>query len=285
MGLVGMDSFFDDMADLPGWEAKRLFHAAEALAATATLQDFVATARRVLPLLGDGDDLSYSEMDVTAGTLRATAWFDRVDFAALLSQFHALSDDSPLWRGHPDGGPMLVSDFVDEASFRATPQYAEVLRPLGVERVLTIGFAPTAGTVVQFALLRGARREFDPASRARVDRLRPFLARCYQTALWRTWLAADPVQRARWAPADLTDRQREIGGWLAAGKTNQEIAELTGITLETVKNHVKTVIARLGAENRVGAAMRLACVCPAHIPLEGCVGAGGRAPPPQSRLH
>lgn len=52
----------------------------------------------------------------------------------------------------------------------------------------------------------------------------------------------------------LTARQSEILAYMAKGLTNQDIADVLGISLQTVKVHVKLTLAALGAANRAEAA-------------------------------
>lgn len=52
----------------------------------------------------------------------------------------------------------------------------------------------------------------------------------------------------------LTDRQREVLGLIAAGRTNPEIAEALGVSLAGAKWHVSEVISRLGVDTREEAA-------------------------------
>lgn len=54
----------------------------------------------------------------------------------------------------------------------------------------------------------------------------------------------------------LTDREREILGYLAAGLTNQEIAEELVISSETVKKHASNIYGKLGVGSRTEAASR-----------------------------
>ena len=60
-------------------------------------------------------------------------------------------------------------------------------------------------------------------------------------------IATDPP-----APS-LTDRQRDILDGLTRGLTNAEIANLLGITLDSVKEHINVVFSKLGAANRAEA--------------------------------
>jgi NarL family two-component system response regulator LiaR len=54
---------------------------------------------------------------------------------------------------------------------------------------------------------------------------------------------------------DLTTREREVLALLAAGLSNNEIAERLTLSPGTVRLHVSNVLAKLGAPNRTSAAM------------------------------
>jgi two-component system nitrate/nitrite response regulator NarL len=58
-------------------------------------------------------------------------------------------------------------------------------------------------------------------------------------------------------PARLTAREREIAGLIGAGLSNKEIARLLGIELTTVKNHVHSILAKLGVTRRSEVAARV----------------------------
>jgi len=48
----------------------------------------------------------------------------------------------------------------------------------------------------------------------------------------------------------LTARERDVLAWLATGRCNKEIAQRLRISLRTVKNHVHSILAKLGAGRR-----------------------------------
>jgi len=54
----------------------------------------------------------------------------------------------------------------------------------------------------------------------------------------------------------LTARELEVLGLLAAGRSNQRIAEELVVTLDTVKKHVSHLMDKLGVANRTEAVAR-----------------------------
>jgi DNA-binding NarL/FixJ family response regulator len=79
-------------------------------------------------------------------------------------------------------------------------------------------------------------------------------------------IAADILDRVRTdagrsalpdeARAELTEREREVLRLIAEGKENAQIAEELFISVQTVKNHVSNILAKLEVENRVQAAVQ-----------------------------
>ncbi len=63
-------------------------------------------------------------------------------------------------------------------------------------------------------------------------------------------IASRILRQVSKAEETLTDREREVLGWLARGKSNKEIAATLSITERTVKFHVSSIMSKLGANNR-----------------------------------
>jgi len=55
---------------------------------------------------------------------------------------------------------------------------------------------------------------------------------------------------------ELTDREREVLWLLAQGLSNQEVAGRMGISLQTARNHVSNILARLQVADRTEAVAR-----------------------------
>ena len=54
----------------------------------------------------------------------------------------------------------------------------------------------------------------------------------------------------------LSEREREVLGWVARGKSNSDIAAIVGVSPETVKTHLQRIFAKLEVSDRVGASVK-----------------------------
>ena len=64
------------------------------------------------------------------------------------------------------------------------------------------------------------------------------------------------VTAAIFRHTELTSRETEVLSWIAKGKSNQDIAEILGLSFRTVKKHIEHIFNKLGVENRTAAVMR-----------------------------
>ena len=124
----------------------------------------------------------------------------------------------------------------------------EILR-LGFDNVLVHGTGPTSAGGSVFLLFGLAMR---PTARHAyfLELLLPHL----HLALGRLPAARTSVDGAPARP--LSARETEIIGWLRAGKSNDEMGRLLGISALTVKNHLQRIYRTLGVNNRAHALAR-----------------------------
>lgn len=99
---------------------------------------------------------------------------------------------------------------------------------------------------MSFVLNRGGSG-FSDRERDLAETVRPHLADLFRLA--RVTLSLE-------AGALLTPREREVLEWLAAGKTNRDIAEILGARPRTVEKHLERIYQKLGVETRTAAVMR-----------------------------
>lgn len=209
---------------------------------TLSLCDLVTGRRRVVsdpPHAFDGD---------------ALAAFDRHFFEHPLVRYHSTT---------PHGGVQRISDSLDRHEFRATPLYADYYRKVGLDHALALPLHVDHRLLVSFVFNRTAR-DFSERERDLLEIVRPHLATLYIQAH-----ALASVQRSlaearaceQLTPdvamlSTLTPREREVLGWVAAGKTNGQIAEILGTMPRTIAKHLERIYEKLGVETRTAAAMR-----------------------------
>ncbi|WP_428965750.1 response regulator [Micromonospora fluostatini] len=75
------------------------------------------------------------------------------------------------------------------------------------------------------------------------------LVRAIRSAPWPVGVDSPP-------PQELTERELEVLRLVAGGYTNREIAGLLFLAEGTVKNHVSTILLKLGARDRTNAVLR-----------------------------
>ena len=68
----------------------------------------------------------------------------------------------------------------------------------------------------------------------------------------------------------LTPREREVLDWVAAGKSDRQIAAIVGVSHRTVQKHLEHIYVKLGVENRTAAAMRARADKPNPAAAKGC---------------
>jgi LuxR family quorum sensing-dependent transcriptional regulator len=135
----------------------------------------------------------------------------------------------------------------DEVLYGSNPRAAELRqrrRDFGFASGLSVPiFGPTGSTgYVSYAIFKG---------------LKPDLPAHKRTFHLMTLYAADRICSLRSAGSAhkpiVTNRQREVLTWVAAGKSAWEIGEILNISARTVEEHAQQILQRLGAVNRTQA--------------------------------
>ena len=147
-----------------------------------------------------------------------------------------------------------ISDSLPQSRFRETALYNDYYRRVGLSHALALPLRMNGRELVSFVLNRDGT-DFGDRELALLDCLRRPLARLFDRvdAAERPNVAFDETRLAR---LGLTRREGDVMQWVAAGKTDKEVAALLGLSPRTVHKHLQNIYAKLGVETRTAAVMR-----------------------------
>ena len=124
------------------------------------------------------------------------------------------------------------------------------LKGLGITNALIHGAPTLAGGTAHFMFLEVKPAQTPQRTAYLLELLLPLL----HLSLTRIAHAAQKAPAQSGDAPHLSTRELDILRWVAAGKTNQEIAEVLFISPFTVKNHVQNILKKLKVKNRMQAA-------------------------------
>ena len=148
-----------------------------------------------------------------------------------------------------------ISDSIPQARFRESALYNDYYRRVGLSHALALPVRMDGQELASFVLNRRGR-DFSDRELALLDVLRRPLARLFdrEHAPSPRQAALDQAVLARFG---LTGRESEVLQWVAAGKTDRDIALLLQCSPRTVHKHLQRVYTKLGVETRTAAVMRV----------------------------
>jgi DNA-binding CsgD family transcriptional regulator len=221
---------------------------------------FARSGVSLLPRLVPADVTTLSICDLAGGRRRVVTSDPGAIPRHALDAFDRHFHEHPLVREH--GGNFAaatrrISDLVALREFRRTGLYNDYYRAVRIEHVMAVPIHVDSRFLVSFVLNRSGR-DFSDRERALGEILRPHLANLYRlaVAMERPREAPEDPAAAHATQAALTPREHEVLAWVAAGKTNRDIAAILGASTRTVEKHLERVYEKLGVETRTAAAMR-----------------------------
>lgn len=164
----------------------------------------------------------------------------------------------PFWSSDPaffGERALRESDFFSDEEFMALPIAREVFLPSHAHRQMKAVIMQHGYALSISAHRMVGKPAFSDVERDRMEELRRHLAIVYRQALERTAQSLPPAEKLIHLCPDLTPRQRDVARLLADCKSNDAIAQLLGVRLDTVKSHVRMVFDKLGVDDRLGAAL------------------------------
>jgi DNA-binding CsgD family transcriptional regulator len=225
--------------------------------ACAGATDFARRGVEHLPRLVGSDLTTMVVCDLDRGhrTVVPSGMVSRRDIEVFDRYFY----EHPLVRDHGRNAYAVtrrIDDLVAPSEFRRTPLYNDYYRPIRIEHVMAVPIHVDGRFLVSFVFNR-AGSAFSDRERDIAELVRPHLANLYRLGVAienaRALPAEAPFDRAA---APLTPREREVLDWVAAGKTNRDVAAILGASPRTVEKHLERIYEKLGVETRTAAVMR-----------------------------
>jgi DNA-binding CsgD family transcriptional regulator len=145
--------------------------------------------------------------------------------------------------------PTRVSDVLTFREQRARALWHHVERHFGEDAVWLWLPAPDEGVLRRISFGAEKRGGISDRDVRVLELLTPHLVQLYRRAAARRKPSAESN--------GLTSREFEVMSLVAAGKTNQEIAQILWLSPNTVRKHLENVFEKLGVTNRTAAAARV----------------------------
>ncbi|WP_375500996.1 LuxR C-terminal-related transcriptional regulator [uncultured Jatrophihabitans sp.] len=209
---------------------------------------------RELSRLVPCDLVSYNDIDVAAPSSGGTrTWYEPelTPRADLEFAFDALQHEHPLVRDYAATGepaPRRMSDFITLPDLQALDLWREVFRPLETNHQIAFAVLASSTRVVGIGINRW-NKDFDDNDMAVAGEVQKHVGAAFHHAA----LRAAEARREPGVLDELTIREREVLGLIAAGRKTTDIARLLFISPRTVDKHVENIRTKLGARSRAHA--------------------------------
>jgi DNA-binding CsgD family transcriptional regulator len=213
-------------------------------------QQFAESVVSGLAQLIPADGCGYNERELVSHRLLVSIESEsaHVDVSDAVSEFCAEYPLSML-RHRAETRALKLSDFVSGRELHRLAYYNHALLPLEIEHQMRLWLWSPPGIARYFFVNRGKRDgDFSDHDRDILSLLRPFLIALHERF--------DAPVADREHADGLTEREVEILGWVARGKTNGEIAMLLVVSPHTVRTHLANVYEKLRVHTRTAAVAR-----------------------------
>lgn len=246
---------------IPGRDLRKVLDALHALGdACAGTEDLARRGIDCLPGLIGSDLTTLVVCDIESGhrVVKPSGLLSRSAIEVFDHYFH----QHPLVRAHarnPHAVTARIADLLPPAEFHRQPLYNDYYRPLRIEHAMAMPIHVDRRFLVSFVFNR-ERTKFSDRERGLAEVLRPHVTNLYRYGVVLDRMAAaSRAASGRGVGVPLTPREREVLDWVAAGKTNRDVAAILGASPRTVEKHLERIYEKLGVETRTAAVMRAAC--------------------------
>ena len=245
-----------------------------------TLANFAERTFAFLEHIVPAEMIAFGSLD--CATKQLDIGFNRAipGLMGAMEAFGQLMGGYELYRWDPkinDGKPFCRSDYFSDREFEQLDVYAEVYQPLGIDNHCAVYVPGGADEIAFYGIERKGGPDFSADERTMLEIAQTHLGNARELVLARSRMGPDfQATPGLLMRAGLTSREADVLAWLAEGKSNEEIALLLHLQLYTVKGYVKTIFQKIGAPNRLAAALWALRYCwhqthPETQPSEGFV--------------
>jgi len=162
-----------------------------------------------------------------------------------------------VWPREAIPSVLKLSDFPVPIRQRHLDEGFEVYREIGRENMTGPLMMSARGMVAVSS--RRDRKAFSERNRLVLTALMPHFRQAHANALRFERLSQRPVPANGVNSTEpLTPREKDVGMWVAEGKTNREIGLILSLSPRTVEKHVESILRKLHVYNRTLAARELA---------------------------
>lgn len=211
--------------------------------------------------LVSADMINYGSLDPKTGDMVAATTCDRSNWGEAVAGFGRYMQRHSFFCFDPsvnEGRPFFRSDFISAREFRDTDIYSECFHLLEMMDHAAVHVETHDGRLTWFGAERGGARDFSERDRLMLTLGQQQLNGSRKFALARTSVRDEfPLSAEIFSHAGFTPREAEAAHWLTEGKTNQEIASLMKIQLQTAKGHVRGLLHKTRTADRLALTLHL----------------------------
>lgn len=223
-----------------------------------TLGNYASRGYRFLEALVPAEFIAFGSLDLKTSELSIGLNQSVPQFPAAMEAFGQLMGSYDLFCWDPtvnSGKPFCRSDFFSERQFRNLDVYSEVYQRIGIDNHCAVHVPTNAAEIAFFGIERLGGPDFSSRDRQMMEIAQSHLANARNLVWAQAEMAECGSEPEHLVPYGLSSREAEVLAWLAEGKSNEEIAILLGLRLYTIKDYLKSVFQKIGAHNRLEAAL------------------------------
>jgi DNA-binding CsgD family transcriptional regulator len=246
------------MNSLDIFSVRALMQALQQIHSTMDLEALPETLFSAVQRIITDAMVTFDHLDLKTGVATSVSSMDRFVSMEVKARVLELMPDHPVVPSIKAGakGAIRVTDCITQRQFRDSPHYCDTFRPIDMDyqTVVNLDIPAQIGAVT---VLRD--KNFTDKETTLLHLIAPQIALAHRNAQAFTALKREAAQTIP-TPEELrqvgvTAREGEVLHWIIQGKRDAEIGKILSASPRTIHNHVRSILRKLNAETRTGAAL------------------------------